>query len=392
MTSIPVLRLISLAALACLGAAAGAAEPGYPYVGLSLGESKAKIDDVRITSSLLGAGFTTTGMTNDERGKAYRVFGGYQFNANLAVEGGYFSLGQFGFTSTTVPAGSLTGQIRLHGLNLDLVGTLPLAGRLSVIGRIGAQYARARDGFSGTGAVLVLRPNPSKSELNAKAGLGLQYGLTPSVLVRLEAEHYRINDAVGNHGGVNAVLLSLVFPFGRTPTEAPRAAAAPPAPIPIAAPPAPPPAVVYTAPPPPPAPVVQAAAVVAPERRRVSFSADSLFGFDQSEVRPDGRAALDTFSNELRGTRFEVIRVEGHTDRLGSQAYNQKLSLRRAESVKAYLVQSAGIDSAKFDVTGKGETAPTTRPEDCKGKQQTAGLIACLQPDRRVDVEVVGTR
>ncbi|MBC7484457.1 MAG: OmpA family protein [Rhizobacter sp.] len=381
------LRGIHLAGLASLmtvaTAPAWAQEGGYFYGGASLGQSRAKIDEERITSSLLGAGLTTTSMTRDEHDTAYKLFGGYQLNRNFAIEAGYFNFGKFGFSSTTVPTGSLNGQIKLQGLNLDLVGTLPLTGGLSAIGRVGAQYADARDTFSGSGAVNVLNPSPSKRAANYKLGVGLQYEISPAFLVRGEAERYRINDAVGNHGDVNLFSVSLVIPFGRAPAATPRVAAAPayvePAPVS-----APPPVVAVAAP--------IAPVVIPPERRRVSFSAESLFAFDQSTVKPEGRLALDQFSKELTGTQYEAITVEGHTDRLGSDAYNKKLSSRRAESVKAYLVSSGGVDAQKVSAIGKGESTPVTKPGDCKGTKPTTKLISCLQPDRRVDVEVTGTR
>ena len=388
MTPIKTLRLLSLAGLGSLLAASSfAQEGGYYYGGLSIGQSRAKIDEPRISASLLGSGLTTTSMTRDESDTAYKLFGGYQFNRNFALEAGYFNLGKFGFTSTTVPTGTLDGRIKLQGVNLDLVGTLPLTERLSAIGRVGAQYASARDTFRGTGAVQVLNPNPSAKGTHYKAGVGLQYELSPSFLVRAEAERYRINDAVGNRGDVNLYSVSLVFPFGRTPAAAPRpvaAAAYVAPPPPVAAPPPPPPVVAAA----PPAPVV--AAPVA--RRRVSFAADSLFTFDQSVVRPEGRVALDKFAQELKGAEFDVVSVEGHTDRLGSTAYNQRLSTQRAEAVKAYLVSSSGLAAAKVSAVGKGEAAPVTKPVDCKGNKQSPMLIACLQPDRRVEVEVTGTR
>ena len=387
MTPIKTLRLLSLAGLGSLLAASSFAQEGsYYYGGLSIGQSRAKIDEARITASLLGSGLTTTSMARDESDTAFKLFGGYQFNRNFALEAGYFNLGKFGFTSTTVPTGTLDGRIKLQGVNLDLVGTLPLTERLSAIGRVGAQYARASDTFRGSGAVQVLNPDPSAKGTHYKAGVGLQYELSPSLLVRAEAERYRINDAVGNRGDVNLYSVSLVFPFGRSSAPAPRAMAAPAyvAPAPVAPPPPPPPVVAAV----PPAPVV--AAPVA--RRRVSFAADSLFTFDKSVVRPEGRAALDKFAQELKGTEFDVITVEGHTDRLGSTAYNQRLSTQRAEAVKAYLVSSGGLAAAKVSAVGKGEAAPVTKPEECKGNKQSPKLIACLQPDRRVVVEVTGTR
>lgn len=382
------LRLLTLAWLGSLMAATALAqEAGYPYGGLSIGRSQAKIDEPRITANLLSGGLTTTGMTRDESSTAYKLFGGYQFNRNFALEGGYFNLGKFGFTSTTVPAGALDGRIKLQGLNLDLVGTLPFSERWSAIGRVGGQYARARDTFSGSGAVQVFAPSPSKSELNYKLGLGLQYEVNRSFLVRAEGERYRINDAVGNHSDINVFSVSLVFPFGREPAAAPRAMAAPayvaPAQEPVAA-----PATAIAAAPstPPPTPIE------APARRKVSFSADSLFTFDESVIRPEGKASLDRLTKDLAGAQFDAVTVEGHTDRLGSRAYNQKLSVRRAEAVKAYLLSSGRLDGAKISASGRGESAPVTKPQDCKGNTATTKLVACLQPDRRVDVEVSGTR
>ena len=388
MNKLNALGLIGIAGLGVVVTAPALAQNSgsYYYGGVSLGRSNAKIDEPRITASLLGAGLTTTEMVRDDSDTAWKLFGGYQFNRNFALEGGYFHLGKFGFTSTTTPAGTLHGQIKLQGLNLDLVGTLPLTERFSAIARVGAQYAQARDTFSSTGAVGVLNSNPRKNEVNYKVGAGLQYAFSPGFILRGEGERYRINDAVGNHGDVNVYSVSLIFPFGRAPVAAPRAAAAPaPAPVYVAAAPAPEPVVT----PPPVAPVAPVA--IEPERRRVSFSADSLFTFNQSNVRPDGKKALDVFATEIKGTRFDVITVEGHTDRLGSNAYNQKLSLRRADSVKNYLVSSGGIDTSKVSAVGKSETQPVTKADDCQGNKANAKLIKCLQPDRRVVVEMSGT-
>jgi len=373
----PMLRVLGLAGLGCFAAfSATAQEAGYYYGGLSIGQSRARIDDERITAGLLGAGMRTTTMSLDESDTAFKLFGGYQFNRYFAVEGGYFDLGKFGFTSTTLPTGSLHGQIKLRGFNLDLVGTLPLSERLSAIGRIGAQVARASDSFSGTGAVQVLGPNPSKRDMNYKVGLGLQYEVNPSFLVRGEAERYRINDAVGNRGDINMFSVTLVFPIGRVPASVPLSTPVSTyvAPPPIAEPPRP-------MPPPP-----------APPRQRASFSADSLFAFDAATLRPEGRNALDGFIAQLGGLQFDAIGIEGHSDRLGSTAYNQGLSLRRAEAVKDYFVAQGRLAPEKLMVSGKGEASPVTRPEDCKGQKATPQLIACLQPDRRVIVEVNGLR
>jgi OOP family OmpA-OmpF porin len=124
--------------------------------------------------------------------------------------------------------------------------------------------------------------------------------------------------------------------------------------------------------------------------QKISFSADALFDFDKADLRADGRAMLDDLARVLQGAVYEVILAVGHADRIGSTSYNQRLSVRRAESVKRYLV-SKGIEPNRIHVEGKGESQPLTKPGDCRAKNRKA-LIACLQPDRRVDVEVTGTK
>jgi OmpA-OmpF porin, OOP family len=127
-----------------------------------------------------------------------------------------------------------------------------------------------------------------------------------------------------------------------------------------------------------------------PGTKRINFSADTLFAFDKSVLKPEGKAALDEFGRQLEGAQYEVLFVTGHTDRFGSNEYNQKLSERRARAVKDYLV-SRNIGAERITVDGKGETQPVTSAGDCLGAKTTK-VIACLQPDRRVHVEVTGTR
>ena len=102
--------------------------------------------------------------------------------------------------------------------------------------------------------------------------------------------------------------------------------------------------------------------------------------------------SLALLAADLRGALYDAVRVTGHTDRIGSNAYNLKLSARRADAVSAYLVQTAGIPAGKISARGVNGANPVTRPGDCKGNKATPALIACLQPDRRVEVEVTGSR
>jgi OOP family OmpA-OmpF porin len=124
-------------------------------------------------------------------------------------------------------------------------------------------------------------------------------------------------------------------------------------------------------------------------KERYSLSTDMLFGFGKSTLQPAGTAKLDELAIKLRQVNIESITDTGHADRIGSTESNQKLSLSRAESVKAYLV-SKGVQSDRIAVAGRGESQPVTNADDCKGPA-TAKVIACLAPDRRVDIEVLGS-
>ena len=383
MTSITAHRLLGLASLGLLAAApALAQEPGFYYGGIGVGQSRTDTDPYGLTSGLL-PGVGAASAVTDEKDTAYKLFGGHQLNRHFALELGYFNLGRNGFGATTAPAGSLSGQTRVQGINLDLVGTLPLTDRFSMLGRVGGQYAWSRSRFAGTGAAAGVPGSSSRRDGGYKVGLGVQYELNPSMWLRGEVERYRIKDAVGHRSNVDMVSVSLVFPFGRA-AERPRPMAAayvPPAPV--AAPPPEPVAVV--AEPvalPPPAPVPQ----------RISLSADAVFGSSQSALRPQGRADLDRFSQQLQGARYDTISVEGHTDRMGSAPYNQRLSEQRASVVKDYLVVQGRIDPARISASGKGEGSPVTAAADCADRLPRTRLIECLQPDRRVEIEVQGTR
>jgi outer membrane protein OmpA-like peptidoglycan-associated protein len=122
---------------------------------------------------------------------------------------------------------------------------------------------------------------------------------------------------------------------------------------------------------------------------RVSFEAEPLFSFDKSVVRSDQRGKLDEFVASLKGTKYDSIEVIGHTDRIGPEKYNLHLSQRRANAVKTYLVRQ-GIPAGKINTEGHGKSEPVTG-NTCNGQRGKA-LIACLEPDRRVDVSVTATK
>ena len=130
-----------------------------------------------------------------------------------------------------------------------------------------------------------------------------------------------------------------------------------------------------------PAPKPAAPAPKAPAASKVTYAADAFFDFDKSVLKPAGKAKLDDLVGKVKGINLEVIIAVGHTDSVGSDAYNQKLSVRRAESVKAYLV-SKGIEKNRIYTEGKGEKQPVADNKTKEGRAK----------NRRVEIEVVGTR
>jgi OOP family OmpA-OmpF porin len=145
------------------------------------------------------------------------------------------------------------------------------------------------------------------------------------------------------------------------------------------------PAAVVAPPPPPaaPAPAPAPAPVVAPvpTSEKVTFAADAFFDFDKATLKPEGRAKLDDLVSKMGGINLEVIIAVGHTDSVGSDVYNQKLSVKRAEAVKGYLV-SKGVEKNRVYTEGKGEKQPVADNKTAEGRAK----------NRRVEIEVVGTR
>jgi OOP family OmpA-OmpF porin len=151
------------------------------------------------------------------------------------------------------------------------------------------------------------------------------------------------------------------------PDLVPKPAAPPPAPTPP--------------PPPPPPPKPDAKPAPKPVAEKVTLAADVLFDFDKSVLKPEGKAKLDDLANKVKAINLEVVIAIGHTDSIGSDAYNQKLSVRRAESVKAYLV-SKGVEPNRIYTEGKGEKQPVASNKTKEGRQK----------NRRVEIEVIGTK
>src|ERR1041385_513940 len=171
-----------------------------------------------------------------------------------------------------------------------------------------------------------------------------------------------------------AVFVAVAFAAGCATSEPTPEAKPEPVPAPAPAPkPEPKPA-------PPPAPP-RPAEKPKPVAEKITFAADVLFAFDKSVIKPEGRSKLDDLAGKAKGVNLEVIIAIGHADSIGSDEYNQRLSVRRAESVKAYLV-SKGIEANRVYTEGKGEKQPVASNKTAEGRAK----------NRRTEIEVIGTR
>jgi OOP family OmpA-OmpF porin len=124
-----------------------------------------------------------------------------------------------------------------------------------------------------------------------------------------------------------------------------------------------------------------AAAAPKPAGAKVTLNADALFDFDKSTLKPAAVASLNSLAGKVKSLTLEVIVAVGHTDSVGTDAYNQKLSIRRAEAVKKHLV-SQGIEARRIYVEGKGEAQPVADNKTAEGRAK----------NRRVQIEAIGTR
>ena len=225
----------------------------------------------------------------------------------------------------------------------------------------------------------------SKTSWLAGLGLGAQYLFSDSFGLQADLRHqWSKSDAKAAgttfdaDGTIGNTLLSLggVFRFG---APAPVVAEAAPEPAPIAAAPEPMPE-----PAPAPEPVK-----CTPQMDTITVGAEKLFGFDKANISEEGKAALDEAAAKIKANpELKAVIVTGHTDRIGSDEYNHKLSHRRAVQVKDYLA-AQGVDPSIIEAVGKGEEEPVVQ---CTGNKVTKKLISCLQPNRRVEIRAEGQK
>lgn len=225
-----------------------------------------------------------------------------------------------------------------------------------------------------------LNVDEDKTSWLASVGLGAQYLINDNFGLQADLRHQmsRADVADVSNGvytgsstetiGNNILSLGGFVRFGAAAPVV--AAAAPePAPMPIAE--------------PAPEPVAEPAPVCVPTKNTITISSEKLFGFDKAAISDNGKAALDEAAAEITShPDIKLVLLTGHTDRLGSYEYNQKLSERRAKMVGEYLA-TKGVDSSKITTTGRGEAVPVVA---CEGIKNRKALIECLAPNRRVEI------
>ena len=291
------------------------------------------------------------GSDADKEDTAYDLFAGYQFNDYFAGELGYLNTGSW--------QGS-NGSLKSDGATLSAIGRYPLNDRFSLFAEGGGYLYSAST------------PNGSDTNLAPLAGLGMTVRLHR--LVDLQARYrymVRVGDDASNDNNnsgtrrwvsdVSTATLELViYPNRDEPV--------PPVAPPIAAP--------------------------APEPVQVDktfeLSSDLLFDFNKANLKPEGEQALQSLYQQIQQEKPKdgMAMIYGHTDRLGSDAYNQKLSEARAQSVASYLI-GLGLPADKVSAIGQGEGSPVTG-QTCDDKMSRAQLIPCLAPDRRVEIRITG--
>ncbi|MGX2974051.1 porin OmpA [Ursidibacter arcticus] len=298
----------------------------------------------------------------------YGVFGGYQIIDNLAVELGYDYFGRVrGNQPSEIHANKDFRAFKhsAHGAHISLKPSYEVVSGLDVYGKVGAALVRNDYKLYSETAKTEKAHNLKTSLI---LGAGVEYAIIPELALRLE---YQYLNKSGNYtkaarkaGWVDAdsfkyapdlhtVTAGISYRFGQGP-----------------------------------APVVEPEIVT----KNFAFSSDVLFAFGKADLKPAATATLDAAQEEINklGLASPAIQVNGYTDRIGSDDFNVKLSQRRAESVANYIV-SKGVNPANVTAVGYGKANPVTG-NTCDAVKGRKALIACLAPDRRVELQVQGSK
>ena len=349
-------------------------------------------------AATLGLTALTASAEDMYRGAWYAVPGVSYMNTDSDLDadngaGGFISIGK-----ELSPSWDLQGRLGYNRADED-TGIAGAGGKYkqTTLG-LDALYMFSRDKFrpfllAGLGAArnnvdysnIPTLQDKTKTSWLAGLGLGAQYLFSDNFGLQADLRHqwskseakapgtsFDADETIGN----TLFNLGGIFRFG---APAPVVAEAAPEPAPIAAAPEPMPE-----PTPAPEPVK-----CSPQMDTITVSAEKLFGFDKANISEEGKAALNEAAAKIKANpELKAVIVTGHTDRIGSDDYNHKLSHRRAVQVKDYLA-AQGVDPSIIEAVGKGEEEPVVQ---CTGNKATKKLISCLQPNRRVTIQAEGQK
>ncbi|MBD3800129.1 MAG: OmpA family protein [Campylobacterales bacterium] len=358
--------------------------PGF-YIGGNVGYATSRVNETDTAQEACDgdSACTVTSSSIEENAFGLKPFVGYLFNDYFAVEGGYFNLGEASFKHVTSTGATYKGSAKMQGLNADVVGHLPILEQLTVFGRLGVMYAEVNKEYSYSGGTLYINGvakdmSPGQWGAGLKIGAGVQYDFTPRLGVRGEWEGYHMEEDDSDTGlDMSFWSVGVVYRFGDNPN----------APVP---PPEPEKVIVVKEVPVPAEPVVvekvvekevvkevpAEPVVIRKPVERVVLATDALFDFNKAIVKPEGKAAIRDLVAKLQ--KDDKLIVTGHTDSIGSELYNLKLSQRRADAVKNELIVN-GIEAERIKTKAKGESDPVATNGTDEGRAQ----------NRRVDIDII---
>ncbi|HDR1025294.1 TPA: porin OmpA [Pasteurella multocida] len=347
---------LTIAALAAASVAQAAPQPNTFYVGAKAGwasfhDGLNQVKDMTVPNATLG--FKRNSVT-------YGVFGGYQITDNFAVELGYDDFGRAKLRMAEKDQKAKDAAKHTnHGAHLSLKASYPVLDGLDVYARVGAALIRSDYKLYDTSEPSKLPPQFKRTHSTQVSPVfagGLEYAFIPELALRVEYQWVnnvgKLKDIDGNRvdyrPDIGSVTAGLSYRFGQS--------------------------------------------VYVPEvvSKTFTLNSDVTFGFDKADLKPAAQNVLDGIYGEIAQLKSASVAVAGYTDRLGSDAYNLKLSQRRADTVANYLV-SKGVAQNAISATGHGEANPVTGNK-CDSVKGRKALIACLADDRRVEIAVKGNK
>ena len=350
-----------VAGLAAASVAQAAPQENTFYAGVKAGQAsfhdgiKANTDATNPRNLDFGTGYNRNSFT-------YGVFGGYQIlnrdNLGLAVELGYDDFGRVKFKD----AGKVSVKHTNHGTHLSLKGSYEVLNGLDVYGKAGVALVRSDYKSYNQNGVREHENGHHSLRTSGLFAVGAEYAVLPELAVRLEYQWLtrvgklrtedKPNSAIDYNPWIGSINAGISYRFGQGA-----------------------------------APVVAAPEVVS---KTFNLNSDVTFAFGKANLKPQAQAALDGIYGEIAQVNNAKVAVAGYTDRIGSDAGNLKLSQRRADTVANYFV-AKGVSADAISATGYGKANPVTGAtcDQVKGRK---ALIACLAPDRRVEIAVNGTK